>query len=235
MRLLTLTLTALALIGAALTATAQAKPKTVSFNVSLYGIQRYTNTQVEKDVHPDNCFGAQGTTTSRSIVKFHTAKPIRVKATQSGGYVSLLWPDDDLQIPVVADWENSGDSDRAQRSCLVLDDQGFRPDPPRPERNCHETLHDHGYSLTMSGGTVSVTGATSMVPEIAPFDGCPWGDLSLELYAAKAHVRPSIIMHGEESQLTLRGRSHEHSDNPDGSGSNDTVEQTTVYVVFKRR
>jgi hypothetical protein len=233
MRLLTLTFASLALLGAGATTAAQAKTQT--FNVSLYGVQRFTDTQVEKDIHPDNCFGAQGTTTSRSVVRFHTAKPIRVKATRSGSYVNLQWPDTELEIPVIADWEHSGSSDRAQRSCLLLDDQGFQPDPPREEKNCHKTLDDRGYSLTMSGGKVEVTGDRAMIGPLDPFNGCPWGDMSLELYPAKARVRAAIIMDGAESELTLRGREHSHTDNPDGSGSSDTVKQTTVYVVFKRR
>jgi hypothetical protein len=61
-------------------------------DVSLYGIQRYTKTQTETDVHPEKCFGARGTTISRSVVKFHTARPVRVKATFSPGYVSLASP-----------------------------------------------------------------------------------------------------------------------------------------------
>jgi hypothetical protein len=213
-----------------------ATAKTQTFNLSLYGIQRYTNTQVEKDIHPDNCFGAQGTTTSRSVVKFHTAKPIRVQATRSGNYVNLVFPsDNDPEIPVIADWEHSGTSDRAQRSCLILDDQGFRPDPPKPEKNCHQTLDDHGYSLSISGGKVEAVGGRSVVQSLDPFNGCPWGDMSLQLYTAKARIRAALITDSAESELILRGRTHTHSDNPDGSGSTDTVQQTTVYVVLKKR
>jgi hypothetical protein len=35
--------------------------------------------------------------------------------------------------------------------------------------------------------------------------------------------------------VTLHGREHTHSENPDGSGTTDTVKQLTVYVTFKRR
>ncbi len=230
------TITIITAVLGLLLAAAQADAKALHFNVSLYGVQRYTDTQVENDVHPDNCFGAQGTTTSRSVVHFHTAKPVHVTAIRSGSYVQLIWPAGDVPIPVVADWEHSGDSDRAERSCLNLLDQGFQPDPPREATNCHETLTTKGYSLTMSGGKVEVAGTEeSLVVPLDPFHGCPWGDMSLGLYGAKVHARAAIIMDGEESELTLRGRQHTHSDNPDGSGSSDTVKQTTVYVVFKRR
>jgi hypothetical protein len=231
MRTITILITVLAvLVGAA-----EASAKTLRFNVSVYGVQRYTNTQTENDVDATDCFGARGTTISRSVVKFHTARPVHVKATRSGSYVNFQWPDSDLDIPVVADWEHSGESNREERQCVGSMGDGWIPDPLPIANNCHKTLTDHGYSLSMSGGKVEVTGGRSMAVTLDPFHGCPWGDMSLELYPAKARVRAAVIMDGMESELTLRGREHSHTDNPNGSGSSDTVKQTTVYVVFKRR
>ncbi len=67
------------------------------------------------------------------------------------------------------------------------------------------------------------------------FAGCPWGDRSLQLYPATVRTDPRTIVDAAQTQVILRGRVHSHYDSPDGSGSTDRVEQTTVYVTFKRR
>jgi hypothetical protein len=236
MRTITLITTIVVLLGAATATVAQAKPITRTYNVSLYGVQRYTNTQTEADVHPDKCWGARGTTISRSVVKFHTAQPVRVKATFSPGYVSLAFPDDDLPIPVVADWDHNGETNREERSCVGSQGDDFLPVPIPIANNCHKTLTDHGFGLSVRPGGIEATGTASIVGPLGdPFEGCPWGDQSLDLYGAKAKLHAALIRDSAQQQAILRGREHQHSENPDGSGTSDIVKQTTVYVTFKRR
>jgi hypothetical protein len=234
MRLITLLLIALTGVGV-VSATASAKPVTKTYNVSLYGVQRYTNTQTEADVHPEKCFGARGTTISRSIVNFHTARPVRVRATFSPGYVSLRFPESDLPIPVIADWEHNGETNREERSCDGSQGDAWYFDPPPIPVNCHKTLDNHGFNLNVRPGQVEVSGtASTFVPIGNPCEGCPWGDQSIELYGAKAKLHAALIRDSDQQQAVLRGREHTHSENPDGSGSTDMVKQQTVYVTFKR-
>jgi len=235
MRPITALLTALAALGI-VSATASAKPVTKTYDVSLYGIQRYTSTQTENDVHPEKCFRTRGTTISRSVVKFHTARPVRVKATFSPGYVSLAYPDNDLPIPVIADWEHSGETNREESTCVGPQGDGWIPDPIPIANNCHKTLDNYGFNLTIRPGRVDASGTRSVVVPIGdPFGGCPWGDQSLRLYGAKANLHAALIRDSDQQQMTLRGREHDHAENPDGSGASDVVKQTTVYVTFKRR
>jgi len=236
MRTITLISTILALLGLAAATAAQAKPITRTYNVSLYGVQRYTNTQTEADVHPDKCFGARGTTISRSVVKFHTAHPVRVKATFSPGYVGLVFPDSDLPIPVVADWEHNGETNREERSCVGPQGDGWFPVPIPIANNCHKTLDNYGFNLTVRPSRVEASGsASTFVPIGDPFEGCPWGDQSLDLYDGKAKLHAALIRDSDKQQAILRGREHTHSENPDGTGTSDIVKQTTIYVTFKRR
>jgi hypothetical protein len=236
MRTITLITTLLVLLGVATATAAQARPITRTYNVSLYGVQRYTNTQTETDVHPEKCFGARGTTISRSVVKFHTAHPVRVTATFSPGYVSLAFPDSDLPVPVVADWEHNGETNREERSCVGSQGDGWIPVPIPIANNCHATLTDHGFGLTVRPSAIEASGTASMVVPLGdPFEGCPWGDQSLDLYDAKGNLHAALIRDSAQRQAVLHGREHSHSENPDGSGTSDVVKQTTVYVTFKRR
>jgi hypothetical protein len=236
MRCISCLFSALALLGVVSATASAAKPVTKTYNVSLYGIQRYTNTQTENDVHPDKCFGARGTTISRSVVRFHTAKPVRVKATFSAGYVGLVFPDDDLPIPVIADWQHDGESNREERSCVGSQGDGWLPDPLPLANNCHATLDNHGFGISLSTNRIEVRGTSSIIPPLNDtFAGCPWGDQSIQLYAAKANVRAALIRDGAQSESILRGRERTHNENPDGSGVSDIVKQTTVYLTFKRR
>jgi hypothetical protein len=235
MRLITLLLTALVLAGLG-SATANAKPITKTYDVSLYGVQRFTNTQTEADVHPEKCWGSRGTVISRSVVKFHTARPVRVKATFSPGYVSLAFPGNDVPIPVVADWEHNGETNREERSCVGPQGDGWILDPVPIANNCHKTLDNYGFNLNVRPNRVEASGTASMVVPIGnPFEGCPWGDQSIRLYGAKANLHAALIRDSDQQQAILRGREHDHSENPDGSGTTDTVKQLTVYVTFKRR
>ncbi len=163
MRTITLTTIALALVSAVTATATAATPRAHTFNVSLYGIQRYTDTETEVDVKPDDCWGARGTTTSRSIVRFHSTAPVRVKASVSSGQLQIDWPRraDGLSIPIVADWGHSGESDRETRSCVGSQGDGWIADPPVPATNCHATVTDRGFGLEVSRRSIATRGSAA--------------------------------------------------------------------------
>jgi hypothetical protein len=214
-------------------ADATAHPVRVTFKVSLYGVQRYTSTSVRKEQVPDNPFDSRGTLISRSVVRFKTPKPRLATFTGDASYVNIDWKDDELvDLPVLADFNHFGSTNV---EVATGDPDGARWEPgvvPTVPANCHQTLDWLGYSLSMSSGRAEVLGGAGLVPIGDPFAGCPYGDLSKDLYPAKGRVSIGALLRDEKSEFTLRFKDTLHSQSNTTTG--DVVKRATVYVVLKR-
>lgn len=234
MRLLTITALALAALPVAGSAAQVTPPETARFKIALHGVQRYASVHQEHAVHPERCYDSRGETISRTVVRFHTKRAARATLSGDRTYVAFRWSDPDLPIQVVADWTHSGAWNREVKSCAGTG-QLWNPDVPPVVRNCHATLRNKGFMLSIVGDRVTAGGTQSIVPDVGPlFEGCPYGDTSLRLYDAKGTVDTMALLRGRETELVLRGKERERSEDPEGAGSTVVTRRTTVYVTLTR-
>lgn len=201
-----------------------------TFNVSLYGVQRYESHSVKRENPNGGPFNERGETTSRSKVTFHTKRPTRAQLTRTGGYLSLRWlTKDDIPLPVVAEFAHSGEDRRESTNLTAAD---WQPVPPPDAENCEATVDWLGFGLSFSGGRIEASQARdNFVPIGDPFNGCPWGDRSLGLYSAKGRL-PDALLGGRETEIVLRGKRKDHSEGP--LYTSDMRQQTTIQVTFKK-
>jgi hypothetical protein len=215
-------------------ATAQAEPQKATFNVSLYGVQHYDDHSVKRENPAMLSFDDRGTVDSRSVVTFHTTRPVRAVLTRQAGSISIRWlGDDEMDLPVIADFTHSGETVMEQRTGIVAGGPQWEIVPPPLAANCSATLDNLGFGLSLSGSRVTASATSSIVvPVKDPFNGCPYGDRSGGLYSAKGRTSPSALMEGRETEMILRGKDHSHYDYE--LSTSDTRKRTTIYVTFRR-
>lgn len=225
---LALTTLALALVPAS----AQAAEAT--FKVSLYGIQRFDKLDHEVGNPEADCFGTRGDIEDRTTIKFHTVKPVKMRVSSSSGALSVYAPSgDQLPLRVQAAVEHGGSYIKEQRSCM--DGKfGWILDPPPIPVNCSATVDNLGFYLQGGqGGKLEAAGGEAESLAKDPFDGCPYGDHSDSLYAAKGRIKPSLLLEGRETEVILRGKDKSRYEGIDGSFVESNT-KTTVYVTFKK-
>ncbi|HEY8584845.1 MAG TPA: hypothetical protein VIL49_17925 [Capillimicrobium sp.] len=215
---------------------AAAKRPTATFKVSLYGVQRYSSNSKKAILYPDQCWADAGTASSSSLVRFSTKRPARATVTKMPGGLALIdfKGDREIPLPVKASFQHRGSSKMTMIDCLNI--TAGRQALPEPEaRNCSDTLDNIGFDLQFTGpGVLKASSQESLVvPLVKPFEGCPWGERSGQLYSAEQRISIRDLMRSEEMEVVLRMRERDELEGYEGI-TGETRRQTTIYVVFKR-
>jgi hypothetical protein len=235
LRTLPLAVAVLAAAPAVLAQPAAAKPLKGTFNISLYGVQRYESTFSRTQMPEYNSFDQRGTIAEHGVVRFHTAKPRRAVLVGDGSYVNIRWlgESDGPDLSVLADFSNSGETKMENATGIVAGGAQWAAAPSPDASSCTAHTDHQGFNLSLSTGRAEVVNTSSvLVPVVNPLEKCPYADRSLGLYPAKARVPIRGILTDDKTEIVLRYKDRSDSETP--TQTFHMRKKTTVYVVFKR-